>query len=82
MSMVNHKTLTITQTHLSGSMSSAIILNNAFTNLFWSTAIGGPPMLELGLKLNLEGRAGLGQENSLLDAKVCGGRTAGCCLVF
>lgn len=65
-------------------MSSAIILSAASTNFFWSTgaATGATPELELGLELKLEGKDGLGEENSLLDAKVCGGGTLVLCLTF
>lgn len=60
--------------HLRGSMSSAIIFNAASANFFWSTgtATGAAPELELGLELKLEGNGGLGDENSLLGAVVCG----------
>lgn len=55
-------------------MSSAIIFNAASANFFWSTgtATGAAPELELGLELKLEGNGGLGDENSLLGAVVCG----------
>lgn len=77
-------TATSTTTHLSGSMSSAIILSAASANFFWSTgtAAGAAPELELGLELELGGKEGLGEDNSLLDGKVCGGRMAVVCLTF
>lgn len=50
-------------------MSSAIILSAASANFFWSTATGVAPEAELGLEFKLEGNEGLGEENSLLDAK-------------
>lgn len=65
----NKDTVTATSSaiHLSGSMSSAIILSAALANFFWSTgaAAGAAPELELGLELKLGGKEGL------LDAKVC-----------
>lgn len=73
-----------TKSHLSGSMSSAIILNAASANFFWSTGTtaGGAPELELGLELELGGKEGLGEDNSPLDAKVCGDGTGVFCLVL
>lgn len=66
-------------------MSSAIILNAAAANLFWSAAAGGVAVLELELELGLEprlggGRVGPGEGNSLLGFRAFGGGTAGCCL--
>lgn len=57
-------------------MSSAIILRAASANFFWSTGAdaGAAPELELGLELELGGKDGLGEDNSLLDAEVCWGR--------
>lgn len=73
----NKETITAIRatSHLSGSMSSAIILSAAVTNFFWSTgaATGAAPELELGLELELRG---------FMDAKVCGGGTAVFCLTF
>lgn len=65
-------------------MSSAIILSAASANFFWSTgaAVGGAPELELGLELELGGKEGLGEENSLFDARVCGGGMGVFCLAF
>lgn len=65
-------------------MSSAIILSAASVNFFWSTgaATSAAPELELGLELELGGKERLGEENSLLDAKVCGSGTAVLCLTF
>ena len=65
-------------------MSSAIILNAASANFFWSTgtAAAGALELEPGLEFTLGGKEGLGEENSLLDAKVCGDGTAVLCLVL
>lgn len=73
-----------TSTHLSGIMSSAIILSAASANLFWSTgaAAGAAPELELGLELKLGGKGGLRDETSPLGAKVCRGRTDVFCLTF
>lgn len=58
-------------------MSSAIIFNAASANFFWSTgAVTSAALeLELGLEFKLEGKEGLGDENSLLDAEVCASRT-------
>lgn len=69
--------LTGDTSHLSGSMSSAIILNAASANFFWSTlstvADGVAPELEPGLELELGGKEELGEKNSLFDDEVCGG---------
>lgn len=58
-------------------MSSAIILSAASVNFFWSTAAA--PELELGLELELGGKEGLWDENSLLEAKVCETDTSPLC---
>lgn len=73
-----------TTSHLSGSMSSAIILSAASVNFFWSTGVAtaAVPEIELGLELELGGKEGLGEERSLLDAVVCGGGTSVLCLTF
>ena len=70
-------TATRATSHLSGSMSSAIILSAALANFFWSigAAASAAPELELGLELELGGKEGL------MDAKVCGSRTAVFCLI-
>lgn len=48
-------------------MSSAIILNAASANLFWSS---NGATTELGLELELRGSEGLEGDTSLLDAAV------------
>lgn len=68
-----------TKNYLSGNMSSAIILSAASANFFWSTATGVAPEAELGLEFTLEGNEGLGEENSLLDAKFWDGKPVVLC---
>lgn len=65
-------------------MSSAIILKAASANFFWSTvAVTGAALeLELGLEFKLEGKEGLGEENSPLDAEVCASGTLVLFLTF
>lgn len=82
--VTNTVTVTTTTIHLRGSMSSAIILSAASASFFWSTgtAASEVPVLELGLELELWGKEGLGEENSVFDARVCGVGMGVFCLVF